>query len=229
MIELFRTLGAKSATPGLAALQTPFGTIDLTVEFSDKIVGHRADESWEIPSGSRVLVWTNECLRAELLLGAVDVDLPPGMAVSGCHAAVWRLRARAEISSCRFIAAWTAHLTASGGPDSGEGLAAQSWDDGETTVTLGTADADWLERCGPAWKTFPASWSSLLNVDDPSNVIIEDYLPDGLALDLPELTAGEGGQIHFVVAWAPTWNEDSATWYAVDLSPQRIAAMLGAD
>lgn len=229
MVELFRVSGTKPAAPGIAALPTPFGDIGLAVEVGGKIIGDRADVSCTIPNGSRVLVWTNELLRAELLLGAVAADLPAGMAVSACHLAVWRLHARVDIPSCRFIATWSAARSpAFGGPDSGQGLAAQSWNNGETTVSLGTADAEWLARCGPEWE-LPASWSSLMSADDPSGVTIEEYRPDGLALDLPGLTAGEGGQIHFFVAWAPTRNEDSATWYAVDHNPQRVAAMLGAE
>ena len=227
MIQFFRAETADRVSIVEAELPTSLGGIGLSLTCGEAIVGDPAHECWRVRGDARVLAWDLDALRAELLVGSVSPRLPPDMSVSGCHVGVWRIRAKTRIPSCEFFAAWSAGIApGSGGPNSGQGLVAQTWDDIEATVSLGTMDAEWLNRFGTGWE-MPESWRALVDVHDPTTVVIEKYRSDGLIIRLPELIAGEGGQLHFATAWAPRWPDDSATWFAVDLAPADALNQLG--
>jgi hypothetical protein len=63
-------------------------------------------------------------------------------------------------------------------------------------------------------------------VDDPSSVVIEEYLRDGLSIRLPELRPAEIAQLHFAVAWADRTRQSDAPWFAVDVPPKRLASII---
>jgi hypothetical protein len=100
-------------------------------------------------------------------------------------------------------------------------LAAVAWNLPELELLLGAPDAEGLLQSKNTPLGLPSAWRALIDVDDPSMVFIEDFLSDGLRLQLPGLAPGEVAQAHFVVAWAPE-NDDAAAWLAVDQSPQEM-------
>lgn len=225
-VELFSVAGRERIALA-AELPTPLGTIALSFRSGDAFVGSPPDEAWSVGPDAGVLAWNRAEFRAELLLGPATARLPAGMTVSGCRVGVWRVRAKTNLPDCEFPALWTpGRSPASGGPESGQGLVAQTWSDGALNVSLGTSDAEWLARCEPGWE-MPESWAELVGAGDPTDVVIEDYRDNGLSIRLPGLAAGEGGQVHFVTAWAPTEPDDHSTWFAVDLTPRQAVEALG--
>lgn len=199
-------------------LETPFGAIVLSlVASSGEIAPDTKPTLRSLPDG-QLVSWSSPLLTAELLLVALQPELPEGMQVSASHAAVWRVQARAVIEGLTFEARWapSAHPP-NGGPSSGQALNAITWSDESTELSLGAPDAEGLLRYKSAGVGLPGTWRTLLDVNDPSNVRIEDYLSDGLRLRLPGLQEFEIGHTHFAVAWADADKQEDAPWFAVDL------------
>ena len=148
------------------------------------------------------------------------------MAVQGCVAAVWRIHAKGPIGEWTFDARWApGSVRAEGGPSSGQGLVASTWYHGPTVVSVGAPDAEGLANYERAGLSLPITWQALVGVDDLSQVFIEEYLPDGLRLRLPELRSGEVGQVHFAVAWADAAAHEDASWFAIDVPPRHLLGL----
>lgn len=229
-IALFDVSAVQPLERVAAALETPLGAIDLSFSAGAAHVGGLAQVAFRVGSRARVLVWDLPQLRAELLVVALHPELPPGMAVDGCRAGLWRVRADIDLDECAFGACWAAGRVPSiGGPSSGQMLAALTWRDGHVEVSLGAPDAEGLGAYERAGLGLPVSWRTMVLVEDPPLVVIEEYLPDGLRLRLPGLRAGEVGQMHFAVAWTDAGAQRDAPWFAVDILPGQILSTLGGE
>jgi hypothetical protein len=228
-VRLFGVRAPRQIAPAKATIESPLGVIELSLAVDAVRVGGLAPDTFEIGAEARVLVWDLPELRAELLITPVTPDLPPGATVAGCVGALWRVQATSAVNTCIFDARRAAGgIRAAGGPASGQALAAFTWDDQRTEVSLGTPDAEGLGRYEHAGLQQPAAWRSLVGVEDPTLVFIEEFLPDGLRVHLPGVGAREVGQTHFAVAWADLTQDDDASWFAVDLLPSQILSALGA-
>jgi hypothetical protein len=123
-----------SAIASPLSFSTPLGRLDLELEVGGVTIVPTAT----FTAGSRsVTVWSAP-VRFELLLTRAPLSLPPGMAVAGALAAVWRVdAAQSAIIRCQ----WAGGATWSEvGPETGENLDAQTWTDGRTKVTVGLPD-----------------------------------------------------------------------------------------
>lgn len=220
---------AAPASSCRAELETPLGSIRLSLEAGGTVIDMPAEACF-VGETYRLMSWERPLFHAELFIADVAVELPADMTISGCQIGVWRLRAKSAFPECRFSATW-AHGTApgEGGPDGGQCLIAQTWHDGETTVSLGTSDAEFMNRIGTGWE-IPVSWRRLVAAD-PESVVVGEYRDDGLLIALPGLAPCEGGQVHFAAAWSPTrpLNGESGTWFAVDLNPVKVLDNLKTD
>jgi hypothetical protein len=206
---------------------TPFGKIDLSLLASPNSGRTEASPARRALRGAELVSWSAAHVDADLLLLALQPELPAGLAVTHCHAAVWRVRAHTSVDACTFEARWA--RTASppdGGPSSGQFLNALTWSDDLTELSLGAPDAEGLVSYERAGIGLPAAWAGLLSVDDPASVSIEDYLSDGLRLRLPGLQPHESATIHFAVAWADAAANEDAPWFAVDIGPPVIRSCL---
>ena len=247
-ISLFScpTIGpAANAKPEII---TPLGTLTFDAEFDGILLGDlKPSSQYHLEHGGNVLNWTLDDFTAELLLCRPRITLPEGMAVDDCWAAIWRLRAamsRASMSGGRpeFSCRWEpGYQWTEGGPHSGEGLDAQTWETDLAEVTVGTTDAEWL--AGHAKLGFlPPRWADLLDFNYSGIVPDTDtgkfdpviYLEDGFRIVLPTLEVGEMCQVQFLVAWASKASGGKAedvgnysTWYAVDESPEKILSGVG--
>ena len=238
---LFNCQDLEAVTEAEPKIVTPLGVLAFDAEFDGIVIGDlKPSFSYCLASSAYLLNWTLDDVTAELLLCRPSITLPEGMATTDCWAGLWRLYAApAAISgvrpefSCRWVPGyqWT-----EGGPSSGEWLDAQTWENAETIVTVGTADCESL--AGQAkLGLLPPRWTDLLGgsyggiTPDIRNGRIDPtmYLEDGFRLVLPDLSAGETCQVQFVAAWAPNTDEagaDACTWYAVDQNPKQV--LLGA-
>lgn len=225
-IELFK-VGAPRATPSrAAAFQTPLGAIDLSVSADGIRCGDLAPLVYNVATHAHVLVWDAPALRAELLLAPLPADLPEGETVEAGEAAVWRVRATEPVLACAFEARWRdGRAPAAGGVDGGEGLVALTWEHEGLELSLGAPNAESLAFHERAGTIMPEAWHTLMAVDDPSSVFIEEYSPDGLRLQLPGLRAGEVAQLHMAVAWAER-TEEPSTWRAVNVGRVSLAQVI---
>jgi len=100
-------------------------------------------------------------------------------------------------------------------PQSGERLEAQSWEQGDNLVMIGTEDfealVDRLPNHGLTESDYPVRYSS-----------------DGIEIMLPQVPAHQRTTLHFVVAvnCLPEPKGCSA-WFAVDLPHQQVLGFLG--
>jgi hypothetical protein len=124
----------RSADASSLSFSTPLGRLDLELEVGGVTIAPTAT----FTAGDRsVTVWS-DAVWFEVLLIRAPISLPPGMAVAGAMAAVWRVDvAKSAVIKCR----WASGATWSEvGPETGENLDAQTWTDGRTKVTVGLPD-----------------------------------------------------------------------------------------
>jgi hypothetical protein len=205
-------------------VDTPLGAICIAVEIDDRRQSRRPDFSYDLDQNRHLLIWEDNGLHAELLLIQFRPDLPSDLQIQECWAAVWRVQASENLGRCRFVAEWEDGYTWSeGGPESGEGLDAQTWWDVANMVTVGTQDGESLLRRAREGDHLPARWSTAesLGCSDPACLSLVEYGGSFLSVPLPEMRPGDLCQVHFVIAWSGV-DQDVATWFAVDQVPEVI-------
>jgi hypothetical protein len=159
--------------------------------------------------------------RFGVAVAPVSPQLPPGMEIAGCVAALWWLEAESDTSFVFVRCIWD---IIPGMPDaeSGELLEAQSWIQKGFVVTVGTEDSETLaQRASLA----PHSPQRLIDASKESPAVF--YHPDGLWISFPRLRAGDRCEGHFVVAWMPEGGPQASTWFAVAWPHERVRAALG--
>ncbi|RZS45217.1 hypothetical protein EV193_1011104 [Herbihabitans rhizosphaerae] len=165
-----------------------------------------------------------EAPAIELRVAEVDPALGDHLEpIAACWGAVWRITASARTPELRLSATLTALPDGvRGGADTGERLAAVTYENADTRLSIGTHDEEAIRaRCGT---DLPASWADAFPEHEPWN---SEFGVDcgrttpGLTWRLPPLAAGESCVIHAAVAWGPA-RDDAATWIAVDTDPTRL-------
>lgn len=238
--SLFNCKILDTAADAKPEIVTPLGVLAFDAEFDGIIIGDlKTSSSYCLERSGYLLNWTIDGVVAELLLCRPRFTLPEGMSVTDCWAGMWRLRATTAATgpdecpefSCRWEPGyqWT-----EGSPETGEGLDAQTWENVQTKVTVGTTDCEWLS--GHAQQgILPHRWADMLgwNYGETTGKIDPiTYLKDGIQVILPELNMGEMCQVQFVVAWSLSTGDEQAdvsTWYAADQRPEDILAGAGCE
>jgi hypothetical protein len=96
-----------------------------------------------LESNGYILRWSNEDVEVELLINKPNISLPEKYSVSGCIAALWRIKAKRNLENIRFNALWKdGYKWTNQGVESGEHLDAITWDDEKTKATLGIQDGE---------------------------------------------------------------------------------------
>lgn len=220
---------APSSTADVPVLATPLGDIRFRATVGGTALPERTDDAHRLSGGAHVFGWDRGQVRVELLICRPRIQLPPGLAMTDCRAAMWRVSASASTGPLSFACALnTGSRRIHAGPETGECLEAQSWSDGRTRVTAGTADGELLWAQAYAGDLLPRRW---LTADprtggEPGQLGIARYTEDALSVELPGLDAGERCQLHFTVAWGPE-DDDAATWFAADCPPGQVLAGAG--
>lgn len=174
--------------------------------------------------GQRLSRWTCSHADAELLVHEITPSLPPEMRVDGCVAAVWRVRAHVDIVAFLAECQFDPIAEPDGGPTSGEGLDAQTWRVGPDVISVGTEDGEMLSIRAERNALMP----SRLQHDLGLTTVISTSR--GLRIPFSSLRASETLQVHFVVSWVRTEDDErSATWFAVDQPWHRILEGTGCD
>ena len=171
-----------------ANLKTPLGTLIFSV-IADRDMSSADEVSVEIIT--------------------ISPELPLGMSVESCSAGLLSARFSAPIATLQFLCQWE-HAANRGDPNSGEGLDAQSWEDDNHIVMVGTEDADFLSARLPSLQ--------ICIEDEPV-----EYLSDGFSISLPRIPAHRPISLQFVVATnlIPESVDDSV-WFAVDIPHARL-------
>ena len=134
----------------------------------------------------------------------VSPNLPIDMSVGSCSAVLLKAQFPTTIRELKFICRWE-HAVPYGDRNSGEGLDAQSWDDENHIVMIGTEDADFLGARRPDLK---------IRVEDEPI----EYLTNGFVISLSQIPAHKPISLHYVVATNPIPEPaDDSVWFAVDI------------
>lgn len=158
---------------------------------------------------------------AEFLYKCIDVipfkpDIPPGMSVSGCVAAVASLTPQETIRNVQFCARLVAPDAIEASPETGEGLEAQSFRSSTHVLLVGTEDSDFLEARLEESIKLPES--------------LVTYSEDSIILHLVEPQAGKELSLHFLAAWnSPPEPRECSCWYAVEQPHSALLSALGAN
>jgi hypothetical protein len=235
-MNLFRCADAKPETvPAPAALPTPLGVVRFDAALDGINVSEEPPfQTYRLPSGGSVACWHRPGFDLELLLCRPTLSLPPEMPLTDCWAALWRLRARTTIASSTFITIWEEEYTwTQGGPDSGEGLYAKAWDDGQNEVLIVTEDGDSLARRSTKADGLPPEWEPYFrsipnNFDWFSLQMVHYEVGDrGIPVPLPPLEVGQQCQVHFNLAWFPEGGDGRISCYDLELSAGQILTVAG--
>lgn len=217
-----------------AEIETPFGNF-ATCFLVGKVDTLRAAATETRGDGRRHWSrWEWDEFDIELLQGPIATALPPGMRVDGCIAALWRIRGKRVLKKRRpsgqedwlgsVRCCWaTEPSAAEGGPDTGEGLEALTWDISGGRLSVGTEDPEFLASRAPYDRFFRIG--RRIDVDAVSFIRSDQ---SGLEVPVPALRQGEWVQVQFVVAWRNVVDaDDVSTWFAVDQDPTHLLALLG--
>lgn len=199
--------------------ETPLGNIFLDIEV-DKSKLSNMDYSICKHYNNDVYItgWYTDRLEAELLMCKPKINLPPDLIVEDCNVGIWRLKTKGNNQSCSFIAKWEdGYKWVDGGIDSGEGLEAQTWDNENFEITLGTQDEETLISREYNKYMIPLKFDTTINKE-----IAVIHKLNGIVIQNFGLLPNKIHQIHFAVAWAKKEPDNVSTWYAVDLEPTEI-------
>lgn len=137
------------------------------------------------------------------------VKLPPGMAVDDLTVCILSCSPNKPISNLIFECAW-ASLPPRGGPESGQCLDAQSWENSSNIVMVGTEDYEAMSR--------RLSHINLNESDYPVK-----YMENGFQIKIPLIKAGQKISLHYAIASnkLPESIENSC-WFAVDVNHEAV-------
>jgi hypothetical protein len=205
---------------------TPAGNIS----FDLRINGHIPSSCQSKPScfqlehGELLLRYSHKDYIAELLVCEPVVKIPSHMKIEKAAAAVWRLRARHDLRDCVFQAEM-GPKGSDGWPNSGERLEAMTWEYGKWILTMGTEDGTVLVHRARIQDMMPDHFNA---EDEISQHQIVQYLPNGIAVPIPEIRKGELCQVHFMAAWnRPGEKGDAAAWFAAGTDSRSILSSCG--
>lgn len=208
-------------------IHTPLGTIQLSVSLSEQSL--HPDRSYTLKNDTLLYVYHQDTLECELILCQLNPELPEGMSVEACWAAVFRLKPKLDgvIPECTFAANWQEGYTWTDyGSDTGQNLEAAQYSNEAYRLHLGTQDRDMLMLRRDQGDGVPLSFGQdmhgIRNAD--SKVWSSKY---GLQVPMTTIAAGELCQIHFVVAWSRMVEDDASTWFAVDQLTESIVEAAG--
>lgn len=141
--------------------------------------------------------------------------LPAHMKISECNVFTWKIEAFEDCPQLKAVCTFESTSNVVGGPESGEWLDAQRWENEKYILSVGTDDSDCLHS--RATKNIIPKRFATNNPDDLQWVT---YTDTGLAIEVPPLLKGECIELRFAVAWKDKNGKegDVSTWYAIDLA-----------
>jgi hypothetical protein len=212
----------------LPAVATPLGVFHLDLQIAGMSLNSDDWQVYSLPHGPQLFVSMTGLFSAALLLTPVHPELPEGLQITASYAAMWRIRAERFLADYAVSCRWTPeseHLP--GSPCNGQGLEAQEWSDGQTSLTLGTQNLWAMLAYQGSGGVVPPHWAETVWSERSEESRFAEHLPDGFVVRPLALQSGEVVQIQFVLAWAPEPDGDTACWFAVDLPPSQVISAIG--
>ncbi|MFD8491936.1 hypothetical protein [Amycolatopsis sp. NPDC059657] len=152
--------------------------------------------------------------QVDLRVGPIKPDLPAHFPPVTLWAAVWQVVAREPVPEVTLTAALTGIPDdAVGDYDTGERLAAFTFETADVAVTLGGPDFESVREDAESGEHMPGRW-----VDELDEFTVEMAEPARLIWRLPGLEPGESVRLAVAVAWAEPSEEYLTTYSAVSVS-----------
>lgn len=201
-------------------LQTPLGDLFFDCQmFNESLLIKHPSNIMTFNSGSTWASWTSANYTAEFIKMSFLPKLPEGMRIDECIFAVWRVKVLKKLRACQLSCKFNNNLE--GSPESGEGLASQSFQDNSHALSIGTQDEDYLQQRSASNNWLPVHLKSKISANEIN------YLPSGFEITLPDLLAEDSIQIHFIISWTSNKDSSISNWFAVDQRPKRILEEAG--
>ncbi|MCT4566046.1 MAG: hypothetical protein N4A68_17275 [Maledivibacter sp.] len=217
-MELFKCSNVHAIKSELIGnVETPLGNIVLDFNVEDRSTCNIIPSKLYTLLNGRGYIgeWITKKFRAELLLCRPNISTPYHTSVQGYWAGMWRVGSYTDINQCFFSSTWRKGFSWNyGGINSGEGLECQIWDDGKTSVAIGTEDGQRLIVRASKNDYFPERFEKEIN---PYNAVT--YSREGLVVPIHNLHNNDILQIQFIIAWS---KEDIPAWFAVDMDGKKI-------
>ena len=220
--SLFGCIG-RPALPEPLRLGTPVGTL-LTAFCSSETGANESlpQSDFSLSNGARLSRFDASMAEIEVVTGLINPDIPSHMRIGGCRAALWRVRAHGSLHLVRFSCWWPdAPTLADGAPDTGEGLDAYTWWMGDSVLSVGTEDGEFLAHRASANNHVPSRLGPELSLSTVQ------YSQSRMDVPFSTLERGELLQVQFVAAWEESSSPESAsTWFAVEQRPALVYEQL---
>lgn len=206
---------------------TPFGPVVLACALGGREVGVPDEVTDRVAGG-----WVARCRTDVADVRVMAAPVAPPLTdhfgpLDGYWGVVWSIDATIGIGSVSVSAVLRDFPPGvSGGGDCGELLAAVTYENLDTVLSIGTHDEEALDaragvEAGRWVGPLPSRWRGLLWPQRQSRFAVDVGRRHGVECQLPGLEPGEHVDLHVAIAWGPR-RDDAATWYAVDTTPEQI-------
>jgi|GEM_PF-4951841 len=204
-----------------AVIDTPLGTVGFSVALGSDLLAAGPDTVWRLPNGSHLHRWRHPGATVDLLIGGFEAPSWDGGAPVSMWAAIWQVQARSGVAGLVVSAELTdLAADASGGPDTGECLAAVSVENEQFMVSIGGPDSELLAMQAADGRLMPSGWAHVLPAyenEATSEYGVRYTNPARIAWHLPGLAAAEVARLCIATAWCPRDDDRPAAWFAVDI------------
>ncbi len=206
------------------SIMTPLGYVKLEITLGQlKISETPLKKAGEISDRALIYIWDLGDTHLELVKLSIQPLIPAHMQVDHCAAFLVRFKCLEKIQPQFSCYLTFKNLPIEEEPESGQYLVAESFQDREYRLTIGTEDEESLLSRAKNQKGLPSRFvkEELLSYE------MFDYLKNGIKVSLPLFQKGEEGQLQFVISWAKVKGNDlSSTFFAVDISPDILLRTL---
>lgn len=194
----------------MGKIETPLGMLAFDICINNYAVSSvKPKNIYQLIDGGKVYVWNNVLFNAELLICRPQLNIPQEMKIDDCWVGIWRLEVCQDNSLCIYSCVLEKNKRVNWSPNSGEHLDAQTWDDGNTYITVGTEDGERLATRAIKGEIMPSRLTQQIN-----NLGLVQYSEKGLSVPIPHLVKGDICQIHFTASWGKS---EVDTWYAAGI------------
>jgi hypothetical protein len=223
---MFRKHGIRT-TSWSSSLHCPLGSFPVSWRSatSQKQTSFGTEE-WQLPNGTALQEYRDSGVIVQTALGKYTPQLPQGLHVDGSLAAVLCVQTLAPLPWFLFECGWADPMAGvDGGPTSGEGLEALTWQTNNAVISLGTEDSEFLRGRARRGQSISRGLAEKLG---PNTV---RYSASGLQIKLIVIPNAYAFQVHFLLAW--NFCEDAennlGTWFAVEQDHNSIVAQLAGE
>ena len=203
---------------GPICLPTPLGSLQFNASVGGVLLGKTRHDVGDI-AGAKAYSWNAPEFQAEAIFGRINPRIPKHMTILDCWAIVWRVQVLSSPCVVRAVAQWAPDfLWTECGPESGQFLDAQAFENSTVKLMIGTEDDEAMSRRASSDSWMPKRLTRYIEMTH----VPAEYLNDGLATWVPSLELDDRCQLQFVVAWEEQAPDCISSWFAVEQDPDYI-------